>query len=230
MATTNNSSNYQVTQYNVLLGGANNLLSGLAPGTSGQLLQTAGAGTNPIWTTATFPSTAGTSGNVLTSNGTNWTSAPVTAGGGYLSASGTITSAQVKALHGTPQQLIAAPGAGKVIIVTQTVCKLNYGGTNTFSASSGQTIGCFYGTTQSVNGANAGGFMLSNTQIGSNSSQICINGFSPSNQATGPVAPAYSAITNTAINMYNNSSTEITGNAAGDNTLSWQIQYYILTI
>ena len=229
MATTNNSSNYQVTQYNVLLGGANNLLSGLAPGTSGQLLQTAGAGTNPIWTTATFPSTAGTSGNVLTSNGTNWTSAPVTAGGGYLTATGTLTNSQIKNLHGTPVQAIAAPGAGKVIIVTQTICKLNYGGTNIFTAGSAQTIGCFYGTTQSCNGANATGYMLSNAALTSNSSKICINGFSPSNVA-GAIEPAYSSVTNTAINLYNNIATEISGNAANDNTISWIIQYFIATI
>ena len=45
-----------------------------AAGSTGQLLRSAGTGT-PIWTTATYPTTAGTSGNVLTSDGTNWTSA-----------------------------------------------------------------------------------------------------------------------------------------------------------
>lgn len=45
----------------------------LAPGTSGQLFRSGGAGA-PTWTTATFPTTAGTSGNVLISNGTNYVS------------------------------------------------------------------------------------------------------------------------------------------------------------
>ena len=43
-------------------------------GSSGQLLQSAGAA-SPVWTTATYPATAGSSGNFMQSNGTNWTSA-----------------------------------------------------------------------------------------------------------------------------------------------------------
>ena len=42
--------------------------------TAGQALLS-GAAATPTWTTATFPSTAGTAGNVLMSNGTNWVSA-----------------------------------------------------------------------------------------------------------------------------------------------------------
>lgn len=49
----------------------------LAAGSSGQLFQSGGVGA-PNWTTATFPSTAGTSGNVLVSNGTNWSSSAIT--------------------------------------------------------------------------------------------------------------------------------------------------------
>lgn len=49
----------------------------LAAGTSGQLFQSGGVGA-PNWTTATFPSTAGASGNVLVSDGTNWSSSAIT--------------------------------------------------------------------------------------------------------------------------------------------------------
>lgn len=45
----------------------------LAAGSSGQILRSGGAGA-PAWSTATYPATAGTSGNVLTSDGTNWVS------------------------------------------------------------------------------------------------------------------------------------------------------------
>lgn len=45
-----------------------------AAGSSGQILQSAGAA-SPVWTTATYPATAGSSGNVITSNGTNFVSA-----------------------------------------------------------------------------------------------------------------------------------------------------------
>ncbi len=48
-------------------------------GTTGQVLQ-ATTNASPVWSTATYPATAGTSGNVLTSNGTNFISqAPATA-------------------------------------------------------------------------------------------------------------------------------------------------------
>jgi len=54
----------------------------LAAGSVGQIPRSGGAGA-PTWSTATYPDTAGTSGNVLTSNGTNWTSAVPAAGGAY---------------------------------------------------------------------------------------------------------------------------------------------------
>jgi hypothetical protein len=44
-----------------------------AAGSSGQILQSAGAA-SPVWSTATYPATAGTLDNVLTSNGTNFVS------------------------------------------------------------------------------------------------------------------------------------------------------------
>lgn len=45
----------------------------LAAGTAGQMLRSAGAAP-PVWSTATFPATAGTAGNVLISDGTNYVS------------------------------------------------------------------------------------------------------------------------------------------------------------
>jgi len=51
------------------------ILAGTA--TAGQIIRS-GASTTPSWSTATYPATAGTSGNVMTSDGTNWnSSAPV---------------------------------------------------------------------------------------------------------------------------------------------------------
>lgn len=52
--------------------GANNIPTGA----NGTILQGKGVGTNCAFTTATYPSTAGTSGNVLMSDGTNWVSVP----------------------------------------------------------------------------------------------------------------------------------------------------------
>ena len=52
------------------------ILAGTA--TAGQILRS-GSNTAPTWSTATYPATSGTNGNVLTSDGANWSSAaPIT--------------------------------------------------------------------------------------------------------------------------------------------------------
>ncbi len=63
----------------------------LNAGSSGQLLASGGAGA-PSWTTATYPSAAGTSGTILQSNGTNWVNTTATYPGVATSA-GTILRA-----------------------------------------------------------------------------------------------------------------------------------------
>ena len=61
--------------------------------TAGQILQS-GASTTPTWSTATYPATASTSGNVLTSDGTNWSSSTANSAMVLLcQASGTDTTA-----------------------------------------------------------------------------------------------------------------------------------------
>lgn len=69
------------TNHAIQVGNASASLTSLATGSSGQVLQSAGAGADPAFSTATYPATAGSSGNVLTSDGTNWTSSPPAAGG-----------------------------------------------------------------------------------------------------------------------------------------------------
>jgi hypothetical protein len=77
--TTINSSTGQMgvqalTKYDVLVGGASNALAFVGPGSAGQVLQSGGNAANPAYSTATYPATAGMTGNVLTSNGTNFIS------------------------------------------------------------------------------------------------------------------------------------------------------------
>ena len=80
-----------------------------AAGLAGQLFQSAGAGT-PVWTTATYPATAGTSGNILTSDGTNWTSASAAGVGSPLTTKGdlyTFTTVNARlAVGGTNGQIL----------------------------------------------------------------------------------------------------------------------------
>lgn len=63
-----------LTNHGVVIGQGTSALVATATGSSGQVLQSGGAGADPSYSTATYPSTAGTSGNVMTSNGTNWVS------------------------------------------------------------------------------------------------------------------------------------------------------------
>ena len=68
-----------VTNHDVLVGSTSNGITSVGPGSSGQVLQSGGASADPAYSTATYPSTAGTSGNVLTSNGTNFVSSALPA-------------------------------------------------------------------------------------------------------------------------------------------------------
>jgi hypothetical protein len=89
------------------------LLSGGTPGGSNHQIQYNNA-------TAFGGIDNGTSGWVLTSNGASSAPSFQAAGGGssvLLSITVTLTAAQLKALHATPVQLAASPGAGKMVLV-----------------------------------------------------------------------------------------------------------------
>lgn len=63
-----------LTSHGVLIGQGTSAVTATAAGTAGQLLKSGGASADPSYTTATYPSTGGTSGNVITSDGTNFSS------------------------------------------------------------------------------------------------------------------------------------------------------------
>lgn len=210
-----------LTNHGVLLGQGTSAITSTATGSSGQVLRSGGTSSDPSYSTATYPNTAGTSGNVLTSDGTNWISSASASGTATLNyVTLTLTSSQVKALHGTPIQLIAAPGAGKVIAIVSNVwSKLTYGGTSVFTAGASQTIVLSYGTTQT---------------IGTPMSNVGITG-SATAYSNGTLAPAFSNVSaasleNIAVSLYNPVATEITGNAANNNTIGVGVVYYIITL
>ncbi len=60
------------TAHGVLVGEGTSSIAATSAGLSGQVLTSGGASADPTWTTATFPSTAGSTGTILRSNGTNW--------------------------------------------------------------------------------------------------------------------------------------------------------------
>ena len=60
------------TAHGVLIGEGTSSIVATSAGTAGQVLTSGGASADPTWTTATFPGTAGSTGTILRSNGTNW--------------------------------------------------------------------------------------------------------------------------------------------------------------
>lgn len=121
----NNSSGHlfdtSFTTEGVLYSAASGVITSTAAGTAGQMLQSAGNASPPAYSTPTYPSGSGTSrkiivsngtnnvystetwavpgtnGNVLTSDGTNWTSAAPAGGGGVAGTNSflaTLTSVQ----------------------------------------------------------------------------------------------------------------------------------------
>jgi len=75
------------TAYSLLCAGTTSTgaMQSVGTGSSGKILRSAGSSALPSWSTATYPATAGSSGNVLTSNGTDWVSStPSSSSGGML--------------------------------------------------------------------------------------------------------------------------------------------------
>jgi hypothetical protein len=237
-----------VTQFDVLVGGASNAISSVGPGTAGQVLQSGGNAANPSYSIPTYPSASGTSGkiiqsdgtnniysaftmanpgtsgNVLTSNGTNWvSSAP--GGGGLSSVTLTLTNAQLKAISTTPVQIIAAQGSGAIIVPVQTVCKLNYGGTNAFTNS--PTMRLLYGSVSNTNNCVQMVGVNNTAFCQATSNQYCTsNTLVGSGGSSGNISSTVGE--NTIISV--NGSTDFTGNAANNNTMTVVVLYYVLTI
>lgn len=190
---------------------------------AGKVLQGAGAGIPPTYSTAAYPVEAGTSGNVLTSNGVNWESAAAPLPSQLMVATLTLTSQQVKALHATPIQFIAAPGAGKVICFASPIwASLNHGGSNNFASSGVATVTLYYGVTTAVSTT----LFQANTGLVSSSS-ILITVPTLTSSVGGTAITLYQ---NQAVNAYNISTTEVSGNAANNNTITFTALYYIATL
>lgn len=66
-----------LTNHALLVGAGTTTITKLALGTAGQILQSGGASADPAWSTATYPSTAGSAGNAIVSDGTNFNSSPI---------------------------------------------------------------------------------------------------------------------------------------------------------
>lgn len=67
-----------LTNRGVLIGQGTSAIVATVAGTAGQILQSGGAGANPAYSTATYPSTATGTGTILRASGTNWLASTTT--------------------------------------------------------------------------------------------------------------------------------------------------------
>lgn len=197
------------TSYGVLTGAGTSSIVATAAGTNGQVLL-GSTGAAPAFGT-------------LTSSDS---SVSFTTGAGSLSlqvsstlagkASVTLTSAQIKNLRATPITVVAAQGAGKSILVTGLQLKFVYGGSNVFTNPQDFTLQYKDGTGQIVASGTGAGFL----DQAVNMYQTC--------DTSGAVALS-TEVENNPIVIHNSGGSEITGNAANDNTIVVTVLYTVLT-
>lgn len=239
-----------VTQYGTVVAGASNAVSSIAPSaTTGVPYISQGAASNPVFGTAVVAgggtgltsATAyavlcggttstgalqsiagvGTSGQVLTSNGAGaLPTFQAGSGGGILTTTVAVSSTEIKSLVATPKTLIAAQGSGKLVNVINIAMKMTYGGSNVFVAAAAQTLQLRY-----IDGSGTFlGIVFSNAAIVASANRTAFGGLGIFNGI------ASTLVENAAIVLTNSTATEISGNAANDNTFNVELTYQVLTL
>ena len=158
---------------------------------------------------------SGTTGKVIVDSGI-----PISSLGSIQVASVTLTSLQIKSLNGTPMTIIPALGGTKVAHVLKAMSKYNYGGTSAFIATASQSIGIYWSTSPSSQVV--GNFLTHSNLVGTAS---LYNDNNPSN----PNQFAPNMCENLPIVAWNQTATEISGNAEDNNTLEITLLYYVTT-
>ena len=130
-----------------------------------------------------------------------------------------LTSAQVKALAATQIELVAAPGAGKVIQFLGASLKLVYGGSNAFTEA---------GDNLAIKYADASGVAVSQTIETTAFITATADTYTNAIPALDAIVAATGA-ENQAL-VLDNLGSEIAGNAANDNTLEVSVAYRIVEI
>jgi len=122
----------------------NTVNANLPTGATGTILQGAGAGITPAYSTATYPSTAGTSGKILVSDGTNIVSSTPT----FPNASATtrkiivsdgtnwVASTETWAVPGTSGNVLTSDGTNWTSAAASTGAVINQVRTSTSAATS----------------------------------------------------------------------------------------------
>jgi hypothetical protein len=136
-----------------------------------------------------------------------------------------ITAAQIKALIATPIQLVAAPGANKIIVPVWTLCWYKRGATSYVNADASASIFLFWGT------QNVGELMAKSAMVAGWGCRNFISGIAATDTLLASPAfedlPGLLDLSNTAVNVQNAGGTEYT---VGDGTLSIEFIYRIVDL
>ena len=165
--------------------------------------------------------TLGTSTQVLTSNGAGV--APtyqIAPGGDVKYAKITLTSQQIKALHGTPITIVTAPGSNKMLIPMYCSFYFVYGGSNAFVVPFSSGINILW---KNIAGSSAFRGIASSCLDGTAS----IYGY---DNVAYVASSAPGALDNQPFIVGNPYVDEISGNAADDNTLTINLVYQIANL
>jgi hypothetical protein len=199
------------TDHGVLVGSGTASIDALAVGTDGQVLIGA-TGLDPAFATLTS-----TDSSITFTPGAHTLNLGVTTG--IKLATITLTSAQVKALMGTPITVLAGQGAGTTVIPLAAQLKLVYGGTNAFTNP--QDLAMYVGTlsgTTLVGGVTGAGFV---DQTANTYANVDV----PAALTVNPAA----SYENQPIIIANTGASEITGNAANNNSIIVNLYYLLVT-
>ena len=129
-----------------------------------------------------------------------------------------LTAAQFKALYDTPIQVIAAPGAGKLVLVDSVLIDYAY---STAQYTAGGAIGLQYGNASNLRGPSASGTLAAATL-----NAVAASGYlSLSGSAGVPLNVAASASLNTAVYISNDTQDF----ASGSGTFNVYIKYRVVT-
>ena len=129
-----------------------------------------------------------------------------------------LTAAQTKALYDTPVQLVAAPGANKVVVIDSIVWDVTF---VSAQYTAGGAIAAQYGNT--VHGA---GPAASNTLAAATLNAVAANTLLSVSGSAGSLNVARSASVNTAVYL-SNATADF---ATGDSTSTLYVRYKVLTV